>query len=95
MIDFTSAFRGSRLEKPELGFEPTMTSKLPADENFDYGVQYDEGEDILVDRAANAYQHLTDLFEARDLEDLNDENLVMLPYRVYGYALLDRTWCMW
>ncbi|KAF9639964.1 hypothetical protein BFW01_g11770 [Lasiodiplodia theobromae] len=95
MIDFELAFRNSeqKIEVPDFGggviLKPTEENP---DETMDHPVGHTYDDADWVQMRWSKFVHSTDLLEVRTFQELSNDHLILLPYRVYGYALLNRKW---
>ena len=96
MIDFELAFRNSQplIPTPDFGggviLKPTEEDE---EETRERGIYYDD--ERLMNSRWSQFMHRTKLLEPQSKEGLGRDSRVLLTYRVYGYVLLNRKWCMY
>jgi hypothetical protein len=94
IIDFELAYRSGDpgIKRPSFGggviLQPTEEDE---EETHGEGIYYDN-EEFRTARYLKFLQN-TPLLEDRALDQLEDEHLILLPDRVFGYVLLSRKWC--
>lgn len=93
IVDFELAYRHNEgtisVPKFRSGVIQSPTTE-DADETFYQGIAYDDTE--LVRRRWAAFADTTELLRNQLPKDLGEDSLLLLPYRVYAFALLDRRW---
>lgn len=96
IIDFESAYRSGQIERrPDYGGGVIM-SPTEEDTEETQGESWNYDDEQLRANYRAEFFHRTPLLEdilLDDLDDLDDERLILLPYRVYGYVLRSRKWC--